>query len=386
MATVVRMPQLGLTMEKGTIGVWLKKVGDVVITGEPICEILTDKVDAQVEALGSGVLREIVIPEGGEAAIGATIAVIAEADESIEKAMAKEGIVGATLEPVHEVESQEPPPSLRKGRIVASPVARRLAEEMGIDLSTVVGTGPEGRITREDVLAAAQAPPHTALPPAEDHTIQLTRIERVAADRLTMSFRDIPQINIMVDIAGDRLEQVRADWKARGVDCSYNDLIIKTIADLLQEFPRLNAWYENNTLISKGEIHIGFAVETGEGLVVPIIRGADKKSVAEIAQDSKRLIDSARAGRLTLDDVSGGTFTISNLGMFGVRLFTAILNPPQVALLAVGALEPRIVVDGEGAIRIRKMMTVNLVADHRAVDGARSARFLKMYKERLESL
>ena len=257
---------------------------------------------------------------------------------------------------------------------------------MGIDLSTVIGTGPEGRITREDVLAAAQASPQEAASPAGDQTIQLTRIERVAADRLTMSFRDIPQINVMIDIAGDHLEQARANWKARGVDCSYNDLIIKTTAELLREFPRLNAWYENNTLISKGEIHIGFAVETDEGLVVPVIRGADKKSVAEIAQDSKRLIDAVRSGRLTLDDVNGGTFTISNLGMFGVRLFTAILNPPQVALLAVGALEPRVVADNEGAIRVRKMMTVNLVADHRAVDGARAARFLKMYRERVESL
>jgi pyruvate dehydrogenase E2 component (dihydrolipoamide acetyltransferase) len=385
MVTVVRMPQLGLTMEKGTVSVWLKKVGDPVTVGEPLCEILTDKVDAQIESPGAGVLRKIIIPEGGESAIGATIAVIADAKEAIDETIPEEGIVEGVSEVVKEVAPHEPLPSPRKERVAASPLAKRLADEMGVDLATVVGTGPGGRITREDVLAAAKGPSQQAAPPG-DQTIQLTRIERVAADRLTMSFRDIPQINIMVDVTGDRLEGARADWKARGVDCSYNDLIVKTLADLLREFPRLNAWYEQDTLISKGEINIGIAVDTDDGLVVPVIRGADKRSVAEIAQESKRLIDKARTGRLTLDDIGGGTFTVSNLGMFGVRLFTAILNPPQVALLAVGALLPGVVADGEGAIRVRKMMTINLVCDHRAVDGARAARFLKAYKERLESL
>ena len=405
------MPKLGLTMERGTIGSWLKSVGDPVERGEPLLEVVTDKVTMEVEAQASGVLRLILVAEGEEVDVATPIGVIAGPEEDLSAFDAAPETVNSgpdpDPEPLPPSDSGSPaPPSIPAGPESgspglapapaapadggrphrASPKARRLAAERGIDLRAITGSGPGGRVVSADVEAHRSdhgAPVPEAAPQAE--RVELTPAQRVGAERLTASYQQAPHIFLEIQVSALWLERLRRGYQAEGKRISYNDLILKAVATTLVEHPRLNAHFVDGSLRQHGSVDLGIATDTGSGLLVPVLRGAQSLGIGEIAAEARRLTDEARQGKIGIDDLQGGTFTVSNLGMLGISRFTAIINPPQVAILAVGAIEPRVVaVEGE-AMAVRPAMSLTLSADHRAVDGAAAARFLARLRELLES-
>ncbi len=414
MATEIVMPKLGLTMESGAISAWLVEEGQEVQKGQALLEIATDKVTMEVEAQADGILRKILVPVGQEVPVSTTIGVIAAADEDIDSYVAtapsdptaaapSDSAPPATPAPV----AAPPPPSAPAAPTPVSPApapsvatdgrrphktspkARKIAAEHGLDLSGVNGSGPGGRIVSADVLALVEqarlAPAPTPAVPVAEGLIELSRAEQVAAERLTASYQQIPHIHISMDVSAVWLQQFRTGYQLEGKKISFNDLIVKATARTLSEFPRVNSLEEGGHFRYASQINIGVAVAAEQGLVVPVIRDAAEKTIEEIALEGTRLIDAARRGELRPDDMLGGTFTISNLGMFGVSRFTAIINPPQVAILAVGAIENRVVASGADAFAVRPQLTLTLAADHRVVDGALAARFLARLKEVLET-
>ena len=408
MATEIVMPKLGLTMESGAISAWLVEEGQEVQKGQALLEIATDKVTMEVEAQADGILRKILVPVGQEVPVSTTIGVIAAADEDIGSyaAAAPSDPAPAAAPPATPAPTaapsptpaaptpapQAPAPSADSdGRRPhkTSPKARKIAAEHGLDLSGVSGSGPGGRIVSADVLALVEqvrlAPAPAPAAPVAEGLIELSRAEQVAAERLTASYQQIPHIHISMDVSAVWLQQFRTGYQLEGKKISFNDLIVKATARTLREFPRVNSLAEGNHFRYASQINIGVAVAAEQGLVVPVIRDAAEKTVEEIALEGTRLIDAARRGELGPDDMLGGTFTISNLGMFGVSRFTAIINPPQVAILAVGAIENRVVASGADAFAVRPQLTLTLAADHRVVDGALAARFLARLKEVLET-
>ena len=409
MATEIVMPKLGLTMESGAISAWLVEEGQEVQKGQALLEIATDKVTMEVEAQADGILRKILVPAGQEVPVSTTIGVIATADEDIDSYVAaapSDPAPSPTTAPAAAPPStpappipasptpapQVPAPSVDSdGRRPhkTSPKARKIAAEHSLDLSGVSGSGPGGRIVSADVLALVEqarlAPAPTPAVPVAEGLIELSRAEQVAAERLTASYQQIPHIHISMDVSAVWLQQFRTGYQLEGKKISFNDLIVKATARTLSEFPRVNSLEEGGHFRYASQINIGVAVAAEQGLVVPVIRDAAEKTVEEIALEGTRLIDAARRGELGPDDMLGGTFTISNLGMFGVSRFTAIINPPQVAILAVGAIENRVVASGTDAFAVRPQLTLTLAADHRVVDGALAARFLARLKEVLET-
>ena len=405
MATEIVMPKLGLTMESGAISAWLVEEGQEVQKGQALLEIATDKVTMEVEAQADGILRKILVPVGQEVPVSTTIGVIASADENIDSYVAV-----APSDPVPAAAPSDPAPPVAPTPAVAptpvspapapsadadgrrphktSPKARKIAAEHDLDLSGVNGSGPGGRIVSADVLALveqARLAPAPAPVPVAEGLIELSRAEQVAAERLTASYQQIPHIHISMDVSAVWLQQFRTGYQLEGKKISFNDLIVKATARTLSEFPRVNSLEEGGHFRYASQINVGVAVAAEQGLVVPVIRDAAEKTVEEIALEGTRLIDAARRGELGPDDMLGGTFTISNLGMFGVSRFTAIINPPQVAILAVGAIENRVVASGADAFAVRPQLTLTLAADHRVVDGALAARFLARLKEVLET-
>jgi len=406
MATEIVMPKLGLTMESGAISAWLVEEGQEVQKGQALLEIATDKVTMEVEAQADGILRKILVPVGQEVPVSTTIGVIAADDEDIDSYVAaapSDSTPPATPAPV-----AAPPPTSASAASTpvspapapsvatdgqrphkTSPKARKIAAEHGLDLSGVNGSGPGGRIVSADVLALVEqvrlAPAPAPTAPVAEGLIELSRAEQVAAERLTASYQQIPHIHISMDVSAVWLQQFRTGYQLEGKKISFNDLIVKATARTLREFPRVNSLEEGGHFRYASQINIGVAVAAEQGLVVPVIRDAAEKMVEEIALEGTRLIDAARRGELGPDDMLGGTFTISNLGMFGVSRFTAIINPPQVAILAVGAIENRVVASGADAFAVRPQLTLTLAADHRVVDGALAARFLARLKEVLET-
>ena len=395
MATEVVMPKLGLTMERGTIGSWLKGVGDPVERGEPLLEVVTDKVTMEVEAQASGVLRRILVAEGEEVEVATPIGLIAAPEEDLSAFETAPEPAGAGPRPDP---PPEPPPAVatesphpepvrtapedggRPHR--ASPKARRLAAERGIDLTAVTGSGPGGRVVSADVEAHR---PAASPAPQGGESVELTPAQRVAAERLTASYQQAPHIYLEIQVSAHWLDRLRRGYQAEGRKISYNDLILKAVAAALVEHPRLNAHFVDGRLQQHASVDLGIATDTGSGLLVPVLRGAQDLDIGQIAAETRRLTEAARQGTIGLDDLHGGGFTVSNLGMFGLSRFTAIINPPQVAILAVGAIEPRVVaVEGE-AMAVRPAMSLTLSADHRAVDGAVAARFLQRLRELLES-
>ena len=409
MATEIVMPKLGLTMESGAISAWLVEEGQEVQKGQALLEIATDKVTMEVEAQADGILRKILVPAGQEVPVSTTIGVIAAADEDIGSyaaAAPSDPAPSPTTAPAAAPPStpasptsasptpapQVPAPSVDSdGRRPhkTSPKARKIAAEHGLDLAGVNGSGPGGRIVSADVLALVEqaqlAPVPTPAVPVAEGLIELSRAEQVAAERLTASYQQIPHIHISMDVSAVWLQQFRTGYQLEGKKISFNDLIVKATARTLREFPRVNSFEEGGHFRYASQINVGVAVAAEQGLVVPVIRDAAEKTVEEIASEGTRLIDAARRGELGPDDMLGGTFTISNLGMFGVSRFTAIINPPQVAILAVGAIENRVVASGADAFAVRPQLTLTLAADHRVVDGALAARFLARLKEVLET-
>ncbi len=403
MATEIVMPKLGLTMESGAISAWLVEEGQEVQKGQALLEIATDKVTMEVEAQADGILRKILVPVGEEVPVSTTIGVIAAAEEDIGSyvtAAPSDPAPSPTTAPAAALPSTPAPPTPASptpapsvdsdGRrpYKTSPKARKIAAEHSLDLSGVSGSGPGGRIISADVLALveqAQTAPAPAPVPVSEGRIELSRAEQVAAERLTASYQQIPHIHISMDVSAVWLQQFRTGYQLEGKKISFNDLIVKATARTLSEFPRVNSLAEGGHFRYASQINVGVAVAAEQGLVVPVIRDAAKKTIEEISLEGTRLIDAARRGQLHPDDMLDGTFTISNLGMFGVSRFTAIINPPQVAILAVGAVENRVVASGADAFAVRPQLTLTLAADHRVVDGALAARFLARLKEVLET-
>lgn len=397
----VIMPKMGDAMTEGKVLRWMKQPGDQVAKGEPIVEIETDKVNVDLEADWDGVLAQVLVGDGETAAVGAPIAFVARPGEKAPQpaAVAPPG-AGAAAGPEVEaraVQRGEPagiaePPRDVPTEVRASPLARRLAQQQGIPLASIRGTGPKGRITREDVeafvaasRAAAAAPPPAVAAAAGE--VPLSRMRQAIARRMTDSKQQAPHFYVTASIAMDAALALRQQINDRLDDArkvSVNDLIVKAAALALVRHPGLNASYSQAGIRYHSEINVGIAVAMPDGLVVLTVYGPDRKALWQIASESRAVVERARAGRLRPEDLTGGTFTVSNLGMFGVDAFTAIINPPQAAVLAVGAARPQAVVE-DGRVAVATVLQATLSADHRVTDGAEAARYLDELRRLLEN-
>jgi len=427
MANQVVMPKMSETMEEGIVVKWLKHEGEQVRTGDVIAEIETDKAVLELEAQAAGVLRKIFAPEDSKVPVGEPIALIGAPDEDISSlTVGSTGPVPTSAQPLPTPAAVAPQPlsaasragaqeAATRERIDASPLARRMAEEAGIDIARVRGTGPGGRVVKRDIetfieqhrtLAqerspaptpatagrgggppsgpAAPAPSLAAATEYEEH--ELGSMRKTIARRMVQSKSNAPHFYMTIAIDMDPTIALRNSLNELIDDerkISFNDMILKAAALALRRFPRMNVSYVEDRLRMHHRVHIGIAVALEEGLITPVIRDCDRKSVGEIAREARELSERARARRLKLDEYTGGTFSISNLGMYGVEEFGAIINPPEAAILAVGAIQSQpVVMDGQLAVGQR--MKVTLSCDHRAVDGASAAQFLQLLKQLLE--
>jgi pyruvate dehydrogenase E2 component (dihydrolipoyllysine-residue acetyltransferase) len=390
-ATEVILPRLGQGMESGTIVRWLKSEGEPVEKGEPLFELDTDKVTQDVEAETSGVLLKIAVAEG-EVPVGQTVAFIGEPGEAVPEPVAV--APKAEAEQAEEQPAAEPAPVAQpatNGRLKASPLARRLARERGIDLGSVRGTGPEGRIVAEDVERAeaggpAPAPAVARAPVAtgEVERVALTNIRKTIARRLTEAWQ-IPVFQLQTSADMTRVNALVARLRERDPDLrvTITDVLTKVCAQALMRHREVNAEFTEEAILLHPSANVGLAVAAPQGLVVPVIHGAELLSLTQIARVRADLVGRAREAKLRAEDIEGGTFTISNLGMYAVESFTAVLNPPQAAIVAVGATEDRVVV-ARGETAVRPLLTLTATFDHRAVDGAPAAAFLQTLKESLE--
>jgi pyruvate dehydrogenase E2 component (dihydrolipoamide acetyltransferase) len=396
----VVMPQMGADMEEGTIIRWLKQEGDAVERGEIIAEIETDKANVEIEAFESGVFRKALASEGDTVDVGTIIAVVASPDEDIAQyqgmtVAVKSGAPQQDGSPPAEAEpkAKEPPSPAKAagsdGRVRASPVARKLAQEKGLDLAQVRGTGPAGRIVRRDVEAAAERPAAGAPPPATVSTeaVGMSRMRQTIARRMSQSKREAPHYYITMEIDMTEAQRVRGQLKevfAQEFRVSVNDLIVKATAMALARHPMFNSWFVEGEIRRHEAINVCVAIALEDGLIAPAILDCGGKSLAEIAQASRSLAERAKSGSLKPDEYSGGTFTVSNLGMFDVETLIAIIQPPQSAILGVGAVRETPVVR-EGVVAIAELMQVALSADHRVTDGAQGAQFLNEIRRLLEN-
>ncbi len=434
------MEALSPTMEEGQVVKWLKGEGDAVTQGDILAEIETDKATMELVARGEGVLRKVFVGEGATAPVGDVIAIVAAEDEDIAALVAG---VGDGVEPGGDVAPADdadppadsavagvpgaettstagagpippapapPPPAptptaaptptpSSPTRIKASPVARRLARDAGLNLATLHGSGPGGRVIKRDVEAAARAaeaaaaaptPPVTpwpAPPDTEFEDVPLTQMRKTVARRLTESLGPVPHFFLTVDVDMTRAlaarKRVNELLAARGARASINDLVIKAAAVALTHHPECNAWWRGDAVRRFNRVHIGVAVAVPDGLITPVVRDAQAKGLGQISTEVRELAGRAREKKLRPDEYTGSTFSISNLGMFGIEEFTAVINPPEAGILAVGAVEERpVAVDGEVVVRPR--MRVTMSCDHRVIDGALGARFLATLKSFLE--
>ncbi|HEX8493217.1 MAG TPA: pyruvate dehydrogenase complex dihydrolipoamide acetyltransferase [Pyrinomonadaceae bacterium] len=450
MATQVVMPKLSPTMEEGQLSRWLKKEGDAVSMGEPLAEIDTDKATMEMQALGNGVLRKILINEGESAPLGQLIAIIGEPDEDIsallsqaksaqpatenkaaEQTDVQAGGDGKQQEATAEQSQKaqqpattEPPKQAapsgngaggtnQGGRLIVSPLAARMAAEAGIDLRSLSGSGPGGRIVKRDIEAAmsagqqpaeeipVQAPQRhlRAVAPGAHSTQQPAQIgasayrdeptsvmRQTIARRLVTSIGPVPHFFLTTEIEMDRAAELRRSINEMDAELkvSLNDLIIKVAATALIQHPQINASFQDKAVRYYESADIGVAVAIEDGLITPVVRAADRKSISEISQEVKELAGRARSRKLMPEEYTGATFSISNLGMLGIDEFTAVINPPEAAILAVGAVTQKPVVR-DGEIVVRQMMRVTMSCDHRVIDGATGARFLQTFKKLLEN-
>ncbi|MCY4080498.1 MAG: dihydrolipoamide acetyltransferase family protein [Caldilineaceae bacterium] len=431
----VIMPALGMAQDVGVLLRWLKEEGEMVTEGEPLMEVATDKVDLQVEAPASGLLAAVSAQEGDEIPVGQVIGLIAAEGEEIPAAPAAPAAAEPKETPAADTSGSVPLPSspvaariaaehgidladvratgdriskedveahIRSTtsgkRVLASPKARRLARERGVDLASLDGSGPGGAVLAADVPLEAQPVPVAPAaaepaPPATEPEVQpVSRMWQIMAERLTGSWTTVPHFYLVREVNADQLINWRTILNANtadGATITYTDLLTKLAALSLARFPRLNAYWDDANIVTVPEINIGLAVAVEDGLLVPVVHNADRLRVEEIAACRADLVARAGSGGLQPNDFAGGTFTISNLGMFGIDAFNAIVNPPQAAILAVGRIADRVVaVDGQPAVR--PMMTLTLSCDHRAVDGVRAAQFFEalvgMIEEPLRAL
>jgi pyruvate dehydrogenase E2 component (dihydrolipoamide acetyltransferase) len=434
----ITMPKLTDTMTEATLAKWLKKEGDVVKPGDMIAEVETDKATQELEAFEAGTVAKIVIPEGGKTLVGALIVVLAKPGEDVAAiaAAVKMTAVATPAVPTPPVTAPAPvvPPSvpaavappptpiadydegtepqaLNTGKIRVSPLAAKIADDLHVDLTTVRGTGPDGRIVKRDVLAVAQqtgtpkvqlgtvksagpstagqaTPVHLAVK-LEQRSIPLSNMRQTIARRLVESKQNIPHFYASIDILMDRLLEIRQQYNELVAPdkVSLTDFIARATAMALTRVPALNASFAQTAIIQHGTVDLGIAVALEDGLVVPVIRQAHMKSVRDISQEIRSLAELGRARKLKVEQMTGSTFTISNLGMFGITNFAAIVNPPESAILAVGGTTWQPVVkdnNGHREIVPAQVMTLTLSADHRVVDGATGAKFLQEMKAILE--
>jgi pyruvate dehydrogenase E2 component (dihydrolipoyllysine-residue acetyltransferase) len=430
MSVNILMPALSPTMTEGTLSRWLKKEGEAIAAGDVIAEIETDKATMEVEAVDEGVLGRILVADGTEGVkVNQPIGIIVEQGESVPDAPASSAKqeqpapaaqaatptqppAPATHEPARAAASADAAAPASAGRVFISPLAKRLAKEAGLDPAAISGSGPNGRIVRADVEAAQQsaaarpetkaaAAPASAPAPAKPAPVVITaphqkipnsNMRRVIARRLSESKQFVPHFYVSIDIELDKLLALRGELNASSpkegpgaFKLSVNDLLIKAAAVTLRRVPKVNASYTDEAIILYDDVDISVAVSIPDGLITPIVRKADVKSLSQLSNDAKALIARARDGKLKPDEFQGGSFSISNMGMYGVRSFSAIINPPQGAILAVGAGEKRAVVRAGDRIEVATVMTCTLSVDHRVVDGALAAEWMSVFKSVVEA-
>ncbi|WP_019054059.1 pyruvate dehydrogenase complex dihydrolipoamide acetyltransferase [Sphingobium xenophagum] len=427
MSKTIQMPALSPTMEEGTLAKWLVKEGDTVSSGDLLAEIETDKATMEFEAVDEGVIAKILVSEGSEGVkVGTVIAIIAEEGEDVEAAAAGGGKPAPKADPVPaKAEAAAPAAAAPKAdavpaapassdkRVKASPLARRLAQSKGIDLAAVSGTGPNGRIVKSDLdgakegvaapaaapasapaaKAEAAAPAPAAASGAQDfgiphEVVKLSGMRKTIARRLTESKQQVPHIYLTVDIQLDKLLKLRSELNAglasRKVKLSVNDLLIKALGVALMEVPECNVQFAGDQMLQFKRADISVAVSIPGGLITPIVTGADGKGVAAISTEMKDLADRAKVGKLSPNEYQGGTASLSNMGMFGIKQFEAVINPPQAMIMAIGAGDKRpYVVDD--SLQIATVMSATGSFDHRAIDGADGARLMKAFKELIEN-
>jgi pyruvate dehydrogenase E2 component (dihydrolipoamide acetyltransferase) len=417
MASKVIMPKLSPTMEEGQIARWLKKEGDKVSMGEPLAEIDTDKATMEMQALSNGVLRKILVNEGESAPLGQLIAVIGEPDEDISSVVSEAGAKPTAPAPAPApapTTSSQPaaadangharqaPAQSESGRMIVSPLAARMAAEAGLDLRTLHGSGPGGRIIKRDIEAAlSETKPVTPFPRAVEplrfqpavvasaspyRDEPASEIRRTIARRLVTSIGPVPHFFLTSEIEMDRAVEMRRGINALDPDLkiSINDIIIKVVASALIQHPAVNASFQDKFIRYYEHADVGIAVAIEDGLITPVIRSADQKSLSQIAGEVRELAERARSRKLKPEEYTGATFSVSNLGMFGIDEFTAVINPPEGGILAIGAVTPKPVVR-ENEIVIRQIMRVTMSCDHRVIDGATGAKFLQTVKKILEN-
>jgi pyruvate dehydrogenase E2 component (dihydrolipoamide acetyltransferase) len=397
MPTNIIMPSLGFDMTEGKVARWLAAEGDRVEKGAAVVEIETEKATVEVETPASGILARIVVAPGRTVPVGTVIGIVTAADEalaappevaSVPQPSPPQPAASPAVAPPH---AAAPPVAAPEASVKASPIARRMAEEAGIDLASIQGSGPDGRIMERDVQAAVAAKSAGETAGAGAGTpgaaSPMSRMRQAIARRMTESKTTAPHFYASVEILMDEAQKLRRQMnggRLEGAMVSVNDLVVSAAARALRQFPALNASWRGGGVVPNPAVGIGIAVSLEEGLVTPVLHGPDGKTLREIAAESGALIDRARGGKLRPDDLSGGTFTISNMSTLGVDEFIAIINPPEAAILAVGAIVPRPVAAGD-AIRIAQVMKVTLSVDHRVTDGAVAARFLQQLRKLLEN-
>ncbi len=396
MATKVVMEALSPTMEEGQVTKWLKGEGDKVASGDTLAEVETDKAIMELVARGDGVLRKIVVTEGKTVDVGSLVAVIGSADEDIsslivatasapEAAPSNGDGVGEGAAP-----SSAPSPPLSTGdgdRIKASPVAKRIASDRGIDLTLVQGSGPGGRVIKRDVEGVTGVP--VAAPAGTGggfEDVPLTQIRKTIARRLGQSIGPVPHFYLTTEIDMERAAEARGALNALddGPRISYNDIVLKVVAAALIQHRACNAWWQDDHIRYFNEVHLSVAVAVKDGLITPVVRNAHHKTLRQIAAEVRDLAGRAREKRLRPEEYTGGTFTVSNLGMFDIDQFTGVINPPEAGLLAVGSIVEKPVAE-EGQVVVRKRMRVTMSCDHRVIDGATGAQFLQTVRRMLEN-
>lgn len=411
MANIIEMPKLSDTMTVGTLAKWLKKEGDVVKSGDMIAEVETDKATMELECFFDGTLLKIFAPGGSKVALGAPLCAIGKPGETVVAPEAKPAPAAAAAKAAAPAPTPAPAPSAPKapspapaaaapvaapaGRVKISPLARKLAAEKGVDPAGVTGSGPGGRIVRADVLAAAAAP-RAAAPAAidrsgpvqEERTVAVSSMREAIARRLVESKTQLPHFYLEIEIDAAPLlairEQLNRGLETAGVKLSVNDFVLKAAAEALRHVPQVNASWLGDSIRYHGAAHVSFAVAIEDGLITPVVRDAHLKDVFQISTEAKALGKRAKEKKLKPDEFTGGTFCVSNLGMMGIPRFSAIINPPNAAILAVGTIVKKPVVRDE-AIAIGQTMTLTLSCDHRVVDGAVGASYLNALKSLLES-
>ncbi len=409
MATKVVMEALSPTMEEGRLVKWLKNEGDTVAAGDILAEVETDKAVMELVARGDGVMRKRLANEGDAVPVGTLLAVIGTADENIDALLGSAPAPAAQPVPaaVAQVETPKsapapaapasaaptaPPPRAQGGRTRSSPLARRLATERGVELSGIQGSGPGGRIVKRDVETAVTAPKAAAAArpvrersDADFEDVPLTLIRKTIARRLAESIGPVPTFYLTAEFDMGRAAEMRASLAEIGDEykASFNDIAIRAVALALSEHPEVNAHWMGDKIRKFNRVHIGMAVAIEDGLITPVIFDADQKSLHDISREAKDLAGKARDRKLTPEQYTGSTFSISNLGMFGIDQFTAIINPPEAGILAIGAVEAKpVVVDGQ--VVVRQRMRITMSCDHRAIDGATGAKFLQTLRRYIE--